>query len=64
MRTITEFSHLFGIENDPKGENNDCTDFPKRPCKFCGRTDRPQWKGVCNIDCDPTGELSKLRGEV
>lgn len=29
-------------------ENRDCTDFPTRPCRNCGRTDRPQWDGVCN----------------
>lgn len=49
---ITELSSLFGIPNDPNGENNDCTDFPTRPCKICGRKDRPQWKGECNVGCE------------
>jgi hypothetical protein len=57
MKIITELSALFGIANDPNGENNDCTDFPTRPCKLCGRKDRPQWKGECNVDCDPLGIL-------
>jgi len=35
------------------GENRDSTDFPKRPCRRCGRTDRPQWEGVCNDDSCP-----------
>lgn len=52
MNAITEFSRLFGIENGPE-ENNDCTDFPTRPCKVCGRSDRPQWRGECNVGCEP-----------
>lgn len=31
-------------------DNYDCTDFPTKGCRQCGRTDRPQWKGICNDD--------------
>ena len=58
MKFITELSHLFGVKNDTE-KNNDCTDFPTKPCKLCGSTSNPQWKGVCNRDCDPLGILSK-----
>ena len=30
--------------------NSDTTDFPKRPCRQCGRMDRPQFEGICNDD--------------
>lgn len=47
LRVVTEFSALLGVKNDTD-ENHDCTDFPKRPCRNCGATDRPQYDGVCN----------------
>ena len=47
LRIVTEFSAMFGIENVPD-ENNDYTDLPTRPCKNCGKMDRPQWRGTCN----------------
>jgi thymidylate synthase (FAD) len=39
-------------ESDPE-YNTDTTDFPTKPCNTCGSKDRPQFKGVCNIDCIP-----------
>jgi hypothetical protein len=35
---------------EPNPTNEDCTDFPMKGCKQCGRRDRPQWKGQCNDD--------------
>jgi hypothetical protein len=33
--------------------NESTTDFPKFPCRNCGGTDRPQYKGTCNdAHCD------------
>lgn len=32
----------------PDANNTDCTDFPRKGCKICGRRDRPQWDGQCN----------------
>ncbi len=30
--------------------NRDTTDFPKKPCRQCGKMDRPQFNGICNDD--------------
>jgi len=33
--------------------NYTSSDFPTRGCRQCGKTDRPQYKGVCNdANCD------------
>lgn len=29
-------------------DNYDTTDFPAKPCRQCGKTDRPQFHGTCN----------------
>lgn len=35
------------------GENHDTTDFPTKPCRQCGKMDRPQYQGACNDgNCD------------
>lgn len=34
----------------PDPTNFDCTDFPRKGCRQCGKRDRPQWKGTCNDD--------------
>lgn len=34
----------------PDPDNHDCTDFPTKGCRNCGRKDRPQWDGWCNDD--------------
>ena len=47
IQIITEFSEMFGITNSLT-ENHDCTDFPQRPCRICGKKDRPQYDGICN----------------
>jgi hypothetical protein len=64
MKAITELSSFFGVPNDQLGENNDCTDFPNKPCKTCGSTSRPQWRGTCNYDCDPLGILAQQNNKV
>lgn len=39
----------------PKAENQDTTEFPTKPCRICGKKDRPQYKGICNDDhCSQT----------
>ena len=48
IEIITELSEELGVKNDIPGENHDCTDFPARPCRICGKTDRPQYDGICN----------------
>lgn len=51
MKVITVFNELFGLKRNTDEEpNNDCTDFPTRPCRQCGKMDRPQWEGICNDD--------------
>jgi hypothetical protein len=30
------------------GGNMRCSDFPSKPCRICGKKDRPQWRGICN----------------
>lgn len=32
----------------PCSENHSTTDFPSRPCRTCGKMDRPQFDGICN----------------
>lgn len=42
--------------NDIRDEtdmNTDTTDFPTKPCNFCGSTSDPQFEGTCNRDCCP-----------
>lgn len=64
MRIVTEFSEMFGIPNGAD-ENNDCTDFPTRPCKQCGRKARPQWRGVCNDgSCDHFDNEKEIINEL
>lgn len=55
--------HFAPLCEQPK-ENHDCTDFPKKPCRQCGKTDRPQWDGVCNdgncdIEVEPKDNFAK-----
>ncbi len=42
--------------NDNVEMNTDTTDFPTKPCNFCGSTSEPQYKGTCNRDCSPVQE--------
>lgn len=45
------------MSNKPDPNNHDCTDFPTKGCRNCGRKDRPQYDGWCNDDSCSQFEL-------